>query len=124
MKHLLDVNALIACEHRGSPHHATFHAWAKREGMASLATCGLAELGFIRVSMQAFGYSLTEAQTSLNAIKSRLGGYLVDAPSPLLPAWASTAAKTSDGYLVQIAEAHGLNLATFDTGIPGVAPIR
>lgn len=124
MKHLLDVNALIACEHQGSPHHATFHAWAKREGMASLATCGLTELGFIRVSMLAFGYSLTEAETSLIAIKSRLGGYLVDAPSPLLPAWASTAAKTSDGYLVQIAETHGLKLATFDTDIPGVAPIR
>ena len=124
MKHLLDVNALIACEHQGSPHHAAFHAWARREGMANLATCCLTELGFIRVSMQVFGYSLPEAQTSLHAIKSSLGAYLADTPSPLLPAWASTPAKTTDGYLVQLAEAHGLNLATFDNGIPGVTSIR
>lgn len=124
MKYLLDVNALIACEHRGSPHHATFHAWAKREGMGSLATCGLVELGFIRVSMQVFGYSLTDAQAALSALKPRLGGYVADTPSPLLPAWASTAAKTSDAYLMQVAEKHSLSLATFDSGIPKAVQIR
>ncbi len=34
-------------------------------------------------------------------------------PSPKLPRWV-TAARTSDGYLVQLAAAAGLTLATFD----------
>ncbi len=124
MKHLLDVNALIACEHKGSPHHAVFHAWAKREGMTSLGTCALAELGFIRVSMQAFGYSLAQAQAALVEMKKPLGGYVAEAPSPRLASWASTVAKTSDAYLLQVAEARGLRLATFDAGLPGAHLVR
>jgi len=124
MKHLLDVNALVACEHRSSPHHAAFHAWAKREGMDSLNTCALAELGFVRVSMQAFGYTLEQAQAALTSIKKSLGGYVADAPSPRLAAWAGMAARTSDAYLMQVAEKHGLRLATFDSGIPGASLIR
>jgi hypothetical protein len=39
------------------------------------------------------------------------------APSPRLPAWASSAAKTSDAYLTQVARANKLRLATHDAGI-------
>ncbi|MBA3849343.1 MAG: hypothetical protein C0502_05030 [Opitutus sp.] len=123
MKYLLDVNALLACEHKGSPHHATFHAWAGREGMAALATCAHSELGFIRVSMQVFGYTLAESQDALAAIKRRAGGFVESAPAPKLASWATTAARTSDAYLVQVAEGEGLRLATFDAGIRGAERI-
>ncbi len=36
-----------------------------------------------------------------------------------LPPWASTAAKTTDGHLLALAQAHGAQLATLDRGIPG-----
>ena len=126
MKYLLDVNALLAWEHPGSPHHADFHRWAKGVGREGLWTCAMVELGFIRVSIQVFGYSLTQAAGALAALKENTGGFVAEAPSPLLPAWAATAARTSDGYLVQLARAHGLRLATFDAGIKdaGVVVIR
>lgn len=124
MKYLLDVNALIAWRHGRSPHHTAFHAWIARIGTDSLVTCAQGELGFIRVSMQAFGYSLERAQDALAAIKRQTGGFLDTAPSPRLAAWAGTAAKTSDAYLRQVAEARGLSLATFDAGIPGAHLIR
>ncbi len=97
--------------------HETFHAWAKAAGLRNLSTCALEELGFIRVSIQAFGYTLGQAQTALADMKSHLGGFIEQAPSPQLPGWATTAAKTSDAYLVQLASSAGLRLATFDTGV-------
>lgn len=126
MKCLLDVNVLVAWEHSGSPHHAAFHAWAKATGLRNLNTCAHAELGFIRVSMQVFGYTLAQAQTALAEMKPQLGGFLEQAPPPQLPNWATTAAKTSDAYLVQLATVAGLRLATFDTGVsdPRVVLIR
>ena len=117
MTFLLDVNALLAWEHNNSPHHAAFHVWAKRIGRANLRTCAHTELGFIRVSMQVFGYTLSQAATALAEIKKHTGGFITIAPSPRLPAWAVTAAKTTDAYLVQIARENGHRLATHDTGI-------
>lgn len=118
MKYLLDANALIALRHSRSPAHAKFHAWAKKAGFASLHTCAMCELGFIRVSIQAFGYDAAQAAAALAEIKGQIGGYVSEAPSPVLPAWANNGAKTSDAYLLQVAESAGLKLATFDRGIP------
>jgi predicted nucleic acid-binding protein len=117
VNYLLDVNALVAWRHARAPHHEAFHAWAARIGPARLQTCAHAELGFIRVSMQVFGYTLPQAHDALEAIKRESGGFVEAAPSPLLAAWATTPARTSDAYLVQIARANDLKLATFDSGI-------
>jgi predicted nucleic acid-binding protein len=117
VNYLLDVNALVAWRHARAPHHETFHAWAARIGAAQLRTCAHAELGFIRVSMQVFGYTLPQAHDALEAIKHEVGGFVEAAPSPRLATWATTSARTSDAYLVQIARANDLNLATFDSGI-------
>ena len=67
--------------------------------------------------MQVFGYNSSQAATALAEIKKHTGGFIAIAPSPRLPAWAVTAAKTSDAYLVQIARENGHRLATHDTGI-------
>lgn len=116
MTYLLDVNALVAWHHAGSPHHVRFHAWAARAGRDNLRTCALTELGFIRVSMQVFGYSCQQAAAELSAMKKGIG-FIESAPSPKLPGWVTTAARTSDGYLVQLAAMAGATLATFDAGI-------
>jgi predicted nucleic acid-binding protein len=118
--YLLDVNALVAWHHAGSPHHARFHAWAAGIGRSNLRTCALTELGFIRVSMQVFGYTRQQAAAELLAMKQGIG-FIEHAPSPKLPSWVTTAARTSDGYLVQIAAAAGITLATFDAGIKDAA---
>jgi predicted nucleic acid-binding protein len=117
VSYLLDVNALLAWEHRNSPHHAVFHVWARRVGRANLWTCAHTELGFLRVSMQVFGYSLAQATAALAELKQHAGGFVAAAPSPRLPSWASAAAKTSDAYLTQVARANKLLLATHDAGI-------
>jgi predicted nucleic acid-binding protein len=126
VNYLLDVNALVAWRHARAAHHQGFHAWAARVGRTNLRTCAHAELGFIRVSMQVFGYTLPQAQTALEKMKSQVGGFVERAPSPELAAWATSASRTSDAYLTQIARANGLTLATFDTGIrdPAVEVIR
>ena len=119
MKYLLDVNALLAWQHGRSPHHVAFHNWAAGVKPSLLTTCALSELGFLRISMQIFGYSLAQATEALTEIKSQVGGFVTELPSPRLADWATTGGRTTDAYLMQIARAHGLELATFDRGIPG-----
>ena len=121
MKYLLDVNALLAWWHPTHVSHPCFHVWGKQVGFRSLNTCALVELGFLRVSMQVYRFSLDDAQTALGAIRKRTGGYLADCPPPSLAGWAETAGKTTDAYLCQFALAHGLKLATFDGGIRDTA---
>jgi predicted nucleic acid-binding protein len=123
VKYLLDVNALMAWAHPTAHGHGRFHAWAAAQGFEQLATCAHAELGFIRVTMQVFQFSLADAQTGLAAIKRHAGGFIVEAPSPQLARWAVTAGKTSDAYLAQVAATAGLRLATFDVAIPGAVSI-
>lgn len=117
MTYLLDVNALVAWRHTRAPQHGAFHKWVARTGRENLRTCALCELGFLRVSMQVFGYTLSQAQGALRDIKREVGGYVEAAPSPDLADWATTAARTSDAYLIQLAKANDLRLATFDRGI-------
>jgi len=119
MKYLLDVNALIALKHSRSRHHQTCRTWVAKQGIDLMATCALTELGFIRVSMAAFGVSLADAQKDLADLKAKLGGFVEKNPAPKLPAWSTSAPKTTDGYLLQLAKSAALDLATLDTGIPG-----
>ena len=77
MKYLLDVNALLAWRHPAAQSHDVFHAWALRAGLGELATCAHSELGFLRISMQAFGYSKAEAEQALEA------GGVAERPRPV-----------------------------------------
>ena len=121
MKYLLDVNALVAWWHHTHPKHPVFHAWEKKTGFANVATCATAELGFLRITMHVYRYTLVEAQNALAQIRQKAGGFIADAPSPNLAPWSTTAAKTTDAYLCQLAHAHGMRLATFDYGIKDAA---
>jgi predicted nucleic acid-binding protein len=117
MKFLLDVNVLLAWAHPRSPHHARFHRWKKSVRSADLSTCAITELGFIRVSMQHFGFDLAMSAQTLAALKTSIGHFVGELPAPALAAWSTHPAQTTDAYLCQVASAHGLRLATFDTDV-------
>jgi predicted nucleic acid-binding protein len=125
LKYLLDVNALIALGHLEHAHHERVARWLHNEKTASLLTCSITELGFVRILVQALGYGFTIAhvQTLLVQIKkSRNYSFtlIADAQDASnLPAWVQTGKQTTDGHLVQLAKAHGAMLATLDAKIPG-----
>jgi len=88
---LLDINTLIAWS---IPIHRIMQIFSlgQEAGRANLWTCAQTELGFLRV-WQVFGYSLSQATDALALLKESRRWFRRVAPSPRLPAWASTAAK-------------------------------
>ena len=90
-----------------------------------VATCAITELGFIRVISQTGSYGLTvaEAQKELLILKSlpylswEFFGDELDVSA--LPNWVKTGRQTTDGHLIQLAQAYGTVLATMDAKIPG-----
>lgn len=123
MKHLLDVNALVAALWAAHVHHARLHKWLTAlPATDTVLTCGLTEIGFLRVINAAYGVPVNEAKAALAAFRQRGNlGYLEATPSPLdaLPGWARSHKQMTDAYLVGLAEHHGAKLATLDRGIPG-----
>ena len=117
MSHLLDVNFLLACGWSSHVKHASTRAWL--EGQAAFTLCPLSELGFLRVSLTpGFRATFADAQAALANITSRKQARFVsaDLPASKLPALASHADVT-DAYLVELARAHGLKLATLDNSL-------
>lgn len=114
MSYLLDVNFLLACGWTSHAKHSVARSWL--ENQSKFSTCPLSELGFIRVSMSP-GYRATsaDAQAALANITSRKQAQFVGAnlPSRVLPPLAAHGDVT-DAYLVELARARGLKLATFD----------
>jgi len=111
---LLDVSLLLACGWRSHARHAAARRWLERQ--SAYATNPLSELGFIRVSMTP-GYraSFEDAQAALSNITSRAQARWLpaDLPAFRLPP-VRTHAEVTDAYLVELARAHGLKLATLD----------
>lgn len=124
MKYLLDVNALIAWAHPDADGHASFHRWKKLVPPDELATCAITELGFVRISMARFRYTLAQAEQELSGLKREIGHYLDHLPVPVFPVWVTAHSHTTDAYLCQVARAHGCKLATFDHGIRDPAVLR
>jgi hypothetical protein len=125
MKYLLDVNTLIALGVFHHAFHARVMAWTASLKDPSLLTCSITELGFVRVTAQAphYGFTVDQAQTLLNSIKTRSDmplAFLSDGIEiAQLPAWVKTPKQTTDGHLLQLANAHGALLAILDERIPG-----
>jgi predicted nucleic acid-binding protein len=114
MSHLLDVNFLLACAWSSHAKHTAARAWLERQ--SAFATNPLSELGFIRVSLTpGFRASFADAQAALADITSRKEARWVsaDLPAARLPHLAGHADVT-DAYLVELARAQGLKLATLD----------
>lgn len=87
-------------------------------------TSAIPELGFVRVSVQRTGGRVTvaEATDTLAGMVAALGARHVlvvdDQAVRLIPEWCSSASRTTDAHLLDLAAAHGAKLATLDTGIP------
>lgn len=108
------MSFLLACGWRSHAKHAHARSWLERQ--SAFASSPLAELGFIWVSMTpAYRAAFTDAQTALANITSRKQARWVpaDLPAARLPPLANHADVT-DAYLVELARARGLKLATLD----------
>ena len=118
MKYLLDVNALVALGHPHHPFYERFHAWhARQAGVVDMASCAICDLGFIRVCMKVYNYTLPKAEQALALVKRDASGYIDTLPPPRLAPWVLVHKQTTDAYLCQLAAANGMKLATFDSGI-------
>jgi len=128
VKHLLDVNVLVALAYAAHPNHDHAEAWrASLPSGAQLATSSITEIGFVRVSLNArLSSGVAESRSLLAAILAhgRFTRLVDDLGADTLPAYVKTAGETTDGHLLALARHHGAQLATFDTGIPGAALIR
>jgi uncharacterized protein len=125
MRHLLDVNALIAYGFRRHVLHDQVASWMLSRMTDEFLTCSITELGFVRVlgNSRTYGMSVARARELLIALKADSGlifGFVADGNDiSFLPAWAIQSAQTTDGHLVQLAESNGAVLATLDKSIPG-----
>jgi predicted nucleic acid-binding protein len=128
VRYLLDVNALIAFGLQEHIFHSRVSAWItglESRGLPELATCSITELGFVRVLAYVAKYQFTvrDAQDLLLHLKARKSPrftFLADDEDIYgLPDLVATAGQTTDGHLLQLAQAHGVALATLDQKIPG-----
>ena len=114
MSVLLDVNLLLACAWQSHVRHAAAVAWLRTTSAAHV--CTAVELGFLRVSMgPAFRVPFAAALQALNDAKRR--GSMTPLPGDLemsrLPQ-LRTHSEVTDAYLIELARANGLRLATLD----------
>ena len=116
MKHLLDVNALIALVWSSHTHHSAARQWRAQK---ELVLCPITELGFVRVSTSpAFNASMADARQALaDFIRDEKPDFIPADVRALDGQVAPTSGKTTDFYLANLADKHGLKLATFDGSI-------
>jgi predicted nucleic acid-binding protein len=128
MKHLLDVNPLVALGFLQHEFHRRVAGWVRTlasKGVLELATCSMTELGFVRVLAQAPQYGFTIAHARNLLLRLKAGNALKftfiadDHDVSHIPAWVKAAKQTTDGHLAQLAKAKGAILATLDGRIPG-----
>jgi predicted nucleic acid-binding protein len=124
MRALLDVNGLIALLDEEHVHHERILAWLTApENLAEgFATCGITQLGAIRV-MSGKGYyrPIPSHEIALHLERlTRRGHRYLGIPEPCSGSirWKSTpSAQSTDATLLATAVAYGCRLVTFDTGI-------
>lgn len=134
MKYLLDVNVLVAWGWKEHSDHERVAKWLGLERGkpdTEFLTSPIPELGFVRVSVQrgAGAIAVKEACSALEGMLASLGRTHSFIPDDQrgsgLPVWCKVAARTTDAYLLALANAHDAKLVTLDTGIPDalVVPI-
>jgi len=128
VNYLLDVNALIALGLQEHEFHQRVSLWVHSSVIRSareLATCSITELGFIRIVAQTpqYGVALSQARELLLELRKSSVvkiTFVADAlDTSQLPSWVKSPKQTTDGHLLQLAQANGLMLATLDSRIPG-----
>ena len=126
MIYLLDVNVLLALGYKAHVHNARAETWLEhlqtRETL-DLATCSIAEIGFVRVACGGAGFAenVTVAQRDLARLKAKLHLILLsdELGANRLPPWVERSKHVTDGHLLELAAVHLARLVTLDGGIPG-----
>jgi len=110
---LLDVSTLVARLVRSHEHHQRVNFWWVGK---PLAVCPITELGFLRVAC-AFGATMEEARQVLAEFLRDEAPAFIPCDRHVLDGPITSARKTTDIYLADLAAARGWRLATLDAGI-------
>ena len=128
MKYLLDVNVLVAWgwgDHADHDRVATWIGNQRKQKGVMLLTSAIPQLGFVRVSVQRSAGRVTPDEVGFvlaDMVKAlgRSHEFLPDDQTATAwPDWCKGAGRTTDAHLLQLARAHGAQLASLDRGIPG-----
>lgn len=114
MKHLLDVNLLIAGIVQTHSRHAQARDWLSGK---QIVLCPIVELGFLRISTNnktAIGLTMDRARDALERFASEREADRIPDDLPALDSHPRTSDEVTDHYLANLAAQHGLKLATFD----------
>jgi toxin-antitoxin system PIN domain toxin len=116
MKHLLDINVLLAAIWQQHPHFTKADAWLVGR---QVATCPLTELGFLRISTnkRALNANMAASRQLLEAFLQKHKAEFIPADLPALKSSARKSEALTDHYLADLASSKGMKFATFDTGI-------
>jgi predicted nucleic acid-binding protein len=111
---LLDISTLVALIFKNHTHHDIARKWMAGK---TLAVCPLSELGFLRVAVSpAHNATIEEARTALKDFcQVEKTAFLPADISALAGKAAPSASKSTDWYLANLAEHHGMKWATLDT---------
>lgn len=116
MKHLMDVNLLLAAIWENHSQHERAFRWLEGK---KLAVCPLTELGFIRISTNPKVINAPMAKTRVllkNFLDDRAVKWLSD-DVPALDSKPQKSEQVTDSYLATLADRHGMKLATLDGNI-------
>jgi toxin-antitoxin system PIN domain toxin len=114
MKHLLDVNVLIAGIVQTHSLHAQARRWLSGK---QIVLCPLVELGFLRISTNkksAIGLTMERAREALERFAEERKAERIPDDLQALESHPRTSEQVTDHYLANLAAKHGLGLATFD----------
>lgn len=113
MKHLLDVNLLIALAWKSHAHHAKADAWLAGK---QIVLCPISELGFIRLSTnkKVLNAPMADARKLLKEFIQVNRAERIPADLDALDSHPRTSDQVTDFYLADLAAKYGLKLATFD----------
>ena len=115
MTYLLDVSTLLALLWENHVNHSRVKAWESKE---QIALCPITELGFLRISTQAFNATMEDARRSLSTWLARRKPEFIPCDERALAGRpAPTGGRTTDFYLAHLADAHGMKLVTLDEDI-------
>ena len=114
MKHLLDVNLLIAGIVQTHSRHTQARDWLSGR---QIVLCPIAELGFLRISTHhksAIGLTMERAREVLQRFASERKAERIPDDLPALDSHPRASGQVTDHYLANLAAKHGLKLATLD----------
>jgi predicted nucleic acid-binding protein len=114
MKHLLDVNLLIAGIVQTHSQHALARDWLSGK---EIVLCPIVELGFLRISTNsksAIGLTTDRAREILEKFASERNADRISDNLPALDSHPRSSGQVTDHYLADLAAKHGFKLATFD----------